>query len=133
MDLLIDDWEKVISTEVKAAENFRVKVWRCTEKNMIRLFASERLWQITETKITDLCIFLFTVITNWILRDIKNFWKFPKWQGVKNLTSVGGRKLRFYISFRYLKSAWRWNLPTPPFQFQNRCTHKKYKFQISEQ
>ena len=25
----------------------------------------------------------------------------------KKLTSVGGRKQRFYISFRYLKSAWR--------------------------
>ena len=27
--------------------------------------------------------------------------------GSKKLTSAGGRKLRFYISLRYLKSAWR--------------------------
>ena len=132
MDLLIDDWEKVIPTEVKAAENFRVKVWRCTEKNMIRLFASERLWQITETKITDLCIFLFTVITNWIWCDIKNCWKFPKWQGVKKLTSAGGRKQRFYISFRYLKSAWRWNLPTPFFIFKISALTKIIIFKILE-
>ena len=65
MDLLIDDAEKIIPIEVRAEENFRAKVLRCTEKNMIRLFVSERLWQITETKITDSSI--------WILCDIKGF------------------------------------------------------------
>jgi len=131
MDLLIDDGEKVIPTEVKAAENFRVKVWRCTEKNMIRLFASERLWQITETKITDLCIFLFTVITNWIWRDIKNFWKFPKWQGGKiwlpqevastDFVHPVGVQIGLVVKCSHSL-----------FYFQNRCTQKKYKIQILE-
>ena len=114
---------------VHAKENLNVKNLKMYRKNMIRLFVSERLWQITEMKITNLVNLPLYFIANY---DIKNFWKIPKWQGVKNLTSIGGRKQRFYISFRYLKSAWRWNLPTPFFYFQNRYIHKKYKIQISE-
>ena len=105
-------WEENYSDKSQGIRKSQSKKFEDVQrKNMFSQFVSEHhLWQITETKITDSSI--------WILRDIKNFWKFPKWQGVKNLTSVGGRKLRFYISFRYLKSAWRWNLPTPFFIFK---------------
>ena len=114
---------------VHAKENLNVKNLKMYRKNMIRLFVSERLWQITEMKITNLVNLPLYFIANY---DIKNFWKIPKWQGVKNLTSAGGRKLRFYISFRYLKSAWWWNLPTPLFNFKIVALTKKYKIQILE-
>ena len=82
-------WEENYSDKSQGIRKSQSKKFEDVQrKNMFSQFVSEHhLWQITETKITDSSI--------WILRDIKNFWKFPKWQGVKNLTSVGGRKQRF--------------------------------------
>ncbi len=115
MDLLIDDAEKIIPIEVRAEENFRAKVWRCTEKNMIRLFVSERLWQITETKITDSSI--------WILCDIKGFWKFPKLQEEK-IWPPQEVASRDFVRHNAVQIAWWWNIPTP-FWFCQRTKSSK--------
>ena len=123
---LVDWWWRESYSAMSSHKKIsKQKVWKCTEKNMFHQFVSEHhLWQITETKITDSSI--------WILRDIKNFWKFQKWQGVKNLTSVGGRKYRFCTPAGCTKSTWWWNLPTLLLIFKIVALTKILNFRMME-
>ena len=50
----------------------------------------------------------------------------------KNIDGLGGRKLRFYISFRYLKSAWWWSFPTPLLIFKIAFSSPKKDYPIEK-